>query len=368
MIRALALLAAIFAASAPVSALDLHWGQGDDDDAATHEDEPPRPVVSVVVEDLPSQRRSFPGVVIAVSDVDLGFQTLGRLSGRPVDVGDRVDAGDILAELTPDDLQDNVRAAEAAVETATVTLQTAQITATRTRDLAQRNVASTAQLEQAERGLKSAEARLREARSELARAQDAEEFARLTAPFDGVVSAVFENAGAVVDAGTPVLTLSDIDSREAVIDLPEVALSALPKGTEMTIWLESDPERRSTATVTRIDPMADAATRTRRLHLKIADEADFRLNALIRAQRAGQAGTLLSVPVTALSGDGEDVAVWVVSRSGDMATVSRRAVETGIRMSGYVEITSGLIPGEEVVIRGVNSLTDGQAVGRPVRP
>ncbi|MFV0409409.1 MAG: efflux RND transporter periplasmic adaptor subunit [Paracoccus sp. (in: a-proteobacteria)] len=358
-------LAALSVLALPAFAFDLPWSKDEAEAVLV----PPRPVVSVLMEDLPSERRAFPGVVVARSEVQLGFQTLGRLSSRPVDVGDRAQTGEVLAELTPDDLQDNVRAANAAVDTAEVTLETAQTTATRARDLARRNVASRAQLEQAERALKLAEAGLAQARSELARAEDAEGFARLVAPFDGVVSAVFENPGAVVGAGTPVLTLSDTNLREAVIDLPEAAVPGMPADVEAEIWLESDPGTRTTGRVSRLDPLADSATRTRRLYLTMDDAETFRLNALIRVRRAGQAGLVLILPRAALAGSEAEPAVWVVKRDGDKASVTLRKVSVGPDlMNATVEIEAGLEPGEEVVIRGVHSLQEGQPVGRRVAP
>lgn len=349
----------------PVSAFDLPWSGGD---KAKAPQMPPRPVVSMIVEDIPSERPSFPGVVVAGVEVDLGFSTLGRLSSRPGDVGDRVKTGDVLAELTPDDLQDNVRAARAALETAEVTLETARTTDARVRDLVKRKVAPQTQLEQAERSLKSAEAGLEQAKSELARAEDAEGFARLAAPFDGVISAVYANAGAVVDAGTPVLKLSDDVTSEAVIDLPESAVVGQPVGTEVTIWLESDPHTFSSGRVSRIDPLADTATRTRRLHLTLDDSSNFRLNALIRAQRADAPGAVLSIPQVAIAGSDQSPTVWVVTRDGETATVAERPVQIAATIGREAQIASGIEAGEEIVIRGVHSLTEGQAVGRRVEP
>ena len=216
----LAVAALCLALTGAAQAFDLPWQKAD----AQEVEGPPRPVVSVIVSDSDIKARSVPGVVTARNQVTLAFQTLGRLVQRNVDLGDDVALGDVLAELDPDDLADNVSAAAAAAETAEVQLSTAQATAERTRALVSRNVASTAQLEQAEQALASAEAAVEQTRSELIRARDAEGFAEMTAPFDGVISNVFANPGAVLNAGEPVLQLSAQESREAVIDLPEAAL------------------------------------------------------------------------------------------------------------------------------------------------
>ncbi|MDN3712473.1 hypothetical protein QWZ10_13225 [Paracoccus cavernae] len=143
---------------------------------------PPHPVVSIITGDQPPEARSVPGVVAARYEVDLGFQTLGRLVDRPVDIGDVVSAGQSLAALNPEDLQGNVDAARAALDAAEVQLRTARATADRTRELARRNVASVAVLEQAETALTAAEAAYEQAGSELVRARDARSFATINAP------------------------------------------------------------------------------------------------------------------------------------------------------------------------------------------
>ncbi|MFD1796679.1 efflux RND transporter periplasmic adaptor subunit [Paracoccus aurantiacus] len=363
--RLLGIAALTLCVSLPAAAIELPWTAKQEEAPEL----PPRPVVTAIASDLPSALRSFPGVVEAGTEVELGFQTLGRLSMRPVDVGDDVETGDLLAELTPDDLQDNVRAARSAVDAAEVTLETAQATAERTRDLAKRSVATRAQLEQAERGLKAAEAGLAQAQSELARAEDAEGFARLLAPFSGVISAVSETPGAVVSAGTPIVTLSDVNTREAVIDLPEAVLSAMPVGTDVDIWLESDDRTRSTGQIIRIEAVADAATRTRRVHMSMDNPDNFRLGSLIRAQRGGERDMLLALPDSAIAGTKEDPRIWIVSRQPDgSATVELRPVTIGLRVNGLAAVASGLKVGEEVVVRGVHSLKDGQAVGERVEP
>lgn len=349
----------------PAAALTLPWRRA----AAPAPLPPPRPVVTETVADMPAAQRSVPGVIVAATEAVLGFQTLGTIIEQGVDVADEVTAGQVLARLNPDDLQADVRAAEAALSAAEVQLSTAEATVERTRALNRRSVASTAQLEQAERALASAQAAQRQALSELARARDAAGFAELVAPFDGVISAVHLNAGSVVSAGEPVLTLASKDQREVVIDLTEAQLAGLEPGDAFTVAPETDPSRSLGATIDRIAPLADAATRTRRVYLALQDGRNLRLGALVRASRDYDSGGVLTVPPAALlRTDDGDTAVWVVERRGEQATVARRAVKTGEDIGGRIQITAGLAPGEEVVVRGVHSLIDGQPVGRSVAP
>ena len=330
---------------------------------------PPRPVASLIVNSNIMLQHPIPGVIAARNEVTLGFQTLGRMTARNVDIGDMVKQGEILATLDPEDLEGNVRAARAAVEAARADLLTAQAAAQRTRELAQRNVAPQAQLEQAEQALSAAEAAERQAQSQLVRALDTQGYAALRAPFDGVVSAIFANPGAVVSAGEPVLRVSSETGLEAVIDLPDATISSVAQGDVYDVWSESDPGQVLQANVTQIEPMADAATRTRRVHLALPDNARIRLGALIRARPRMDAASQVVVPGAAILQRDGAPHVWVVERKNDPAIVRLRPIMTaGPTDAAQVAVTDGLRPGDEIVIRGIHSLSEGQPVGRSVTP
>ncbi len=332
----------------------------------------PRPVVTEIVEDRGEAARWVPGIVQSRTQVTMAFQTLGRMVVRNAELGDRVRTGQVLAELATEDMAATTRAAQAAVDAAEVQLSTARTTLQRTEALAARNVASDAQLEQAQQAAAAAEAAAEQARSELVQAQDSENNATMIAPFSGVVSDVFEAPGAVVSAGAPILQLSAEDRREAVVDLPESAIVGLPSDATFTVWQRTDPDKQVTAVLDRIDPIADTATRTRRLYLTLPPDTPFRLGALVRA-RLGSAGEpVLTLPAAAIHvGDGRDI-VWRVIREGEAADAAGRVeavvVETSPALQDRVMVMSGLSEGDEVVIRGVHSLQDGQAVGRRVVP
>ncbi|MEE2861086.1 MAG: efflux RND transporter periplasmic adaptor subunit [Paracoccus sp. (in: a-proteobacteria)] len=365
--RHILLVVALAMAAGPAAALSLpDWLTGGAE--AQEPAGPPRPVVSVIVEDRSADERWIPGVVQARVQVQLGFQTLGRMIERPVDLGDQVARGQLLARLSTDDLAATTRAARAALDAAEVQARTARATLERTEALAARNVASDAQLEQAQQADSAATAAVEQARSELARAEDAQGLARMTAPFAGVISAVYESPGAVVGAGAPVLQLSAEDTPEVILDLPAQSLVGLQPGATFAVWHRNDPAAEVTAVLDRIDPIADSATRTRRLYLDLPADAPFRLGALVRARLGTADAPSLSLPAEALVPAGSGSAVWRVRRDGDAANVEKVSVEAAAPFRGRVSITSGLQAGDEVVIRGVRSLTPGQAVGRRLEP
>lgn len=363
--RPVLLLAMALLAAAPAGAFTLPFGPARADAPA-----PPRPVVTEIVAD--GERgpigRSIPGAITARTEVQMAFQTLGRMIERPVDIGDRVKEGDVLARLDPEDLAGATRAAQAALAAAEVNLTTAGNTAARARALSDRDVASTAQLEQADQALSAARSAVEQARARLESARNAEGFAEMTAPISGVVSAVRAAPGAVVAAGDPVLTLSSEDALEARIDLTEAELAGLAPGAEFLIWRDHDSANGIRGRVSRISPVADAATRTRRVHIDLPPGTGFRLGSLIRAGRVISREARLTVPAAALSDGPDGPSVWAVVREGEAASVLRQPIVTGARLGDRIEVMDGLAPGAEIVIRGVNSLTEGQPVGRRVRP
>ncbi|MTH65837.1 efflux RND transporter periplasmic adaptor subunit [Paracoccus shanxieyensis] len=354
-----AIVALLMTMPLPVAAFSWPW-------AKTTTPEPaPRPVASIIVTDDLPKGHSIPGVIRSDLEVSLAFQTLGRLSRRLVDTGDVVEKDQLLAALDPEDLQDEVRAAQAAADAAAVELSTAQATAGRTRALANRNVATTAQLEQAERGLAAATAAQQQAQSQLVRALDAEGDAEMRAPFSGVISDVNATPGAVVNAGDPIMQLSNQDDLKAVIDLPPAMLARLDPGDPFEIWSEHDPSVITLAHILRVEPVADAATRTRRVHLSLQRSGDFRLGALVRARPVLQSLDGVTVPASAvLTRDGKPH-VW---RVGQDRKVTLQPIQTATTIADTVAVASGLSPGDEIVIRGIHSLTEGQAVGESVTP
>ena len=330
---------------------------------------PPRPVASIILDDSPTQTHSLPGAIRARTEVALAFQTLGRMTTRQVDVGAVVTKGQLLATLDPQDLQAEVRAAQAAAGAALVDYETALATTERTRALVKRNVATMAQLEQAEQALASAQASRDQTQSELVRARGSEGYAEMRAPFDGVISAVEATPGAVVNAGQAVMQLSSQERLEAVIDLQPAMISRIRPGDEFEIWSENHPELISKARVSRIEPVADVATRTRRVRLELNRSDSFRLGALIRARPASGGLRQIAIPTAAvLLRDGKPN-VWVVQRQGDTAQVALHQIKIReLPIPDLVTVTEGLSPGEEIVIRGVHSLVDNQPVGASVTP
>ncbi len=324
---------------------------------------PPRPVVSEIVDTQLNSLRSFTGLVAAKSETTLGFTVAGLLVERRASVGDVVAAGDILALLDPSDLETSLRSATAGVRAAEADLKQAQDAERRVIELVTRGVATPVQQTDAETSRIAAEARVEQANATAARAADQRAAATLIAANDGVVTAELAEPGSTLSAGQPVMTLATTAGREVRIDVTEAELAGLSPGAGFSVTLAVDPGVTARATLTVIAPIAARQTRTRQVRLTLIDPPQgFRLGALVSATPEGGAQAL-TIPDTALL-SGDAPAVWVVSRPDGRAT--RTPVTTGLHRGGRIVIVSGLSVGQEVVTRGINTLTEGQIVGRQV--
>ncbi|MEX2697433.1 efflux RND transporter periplasmic adaptor subunit [Rhizobium mongolense] len=345
---------------------------GCDQNSVAGEETAPRPVKVVMAAAEQDKAASSPGVVRARIETDLAFRTLGRMVSRKVDVGDLVHKGDVLAEIDPLSLQLAVTSAEAELRNAQAQLENAATTETRKRRLVQSNAASIADHDLAEQQLKSATANVAKATASLAKAREQLGYAELRAEFDGVVTATSAEMGQTVSAGQPVLKLARLEQRDVVVDVPEAQFSRVRLDDRFNVALQLDSRIQATGVVREIAPQADPNTRTYRLKIGIDQAPDiFRLGAVVTATPlVGERKQAITLPLSAIRHEGGISQVWVVDRS--TATVAPRAVELEGPASAprSVLVHAGLRAGEEIVIAGVDELTDGQKVqlGQEPRP
>jgi RND family efflux transporter MFP subunit len=332
----------------------------------------PRPVLSLVTALETPPGSDFAGTIEPRYSTDLGFQVLGRMTSRSVEVGDTVSQGDLIAALDPAKYQFAVRAAEASLSAAEAQLTNARASEKRAMALVKSGVTAKAALESAEQTRKSAEASVRSARAELEKAREHLDHTKLIATFDGVVTATDIDIGDVVTAGETVLTLARLDVRDAVVDIPEDLVSGFRSRT-FEIRLQAFDTPPVMARIREIAPRATSATRTQRIRMTLEDPPPtFRLGALITAKPAGVENKALNLPATALLEEGGKTFVWIVnSGTGSetdtgtgigIGTVHRTEVAVERNTGSGFKVKSGLEAGVRIVTAGVHSLTDGQEV------
>ena len=187
----------------------------------------------------------------------------------------------------------------------------------------------------------------------------------IRAPFSGWVSLRNISAGAVVNQGTEIATISDISTIKLDFTVPETVLAALREGQPIEARSAAYGDRIFRGTIATIDPVLDPVSRAVRVRALIRNPD--------RALRPGMAMTVavsaaersgLSVPEIAVVGEGDARFVFVL---GEGNRVRRTGVRTGVRQNGRVEILQGLQPGARVVTEGVVKVSDNMVVRLPGR-
>ncbi len=320
-----------------------------------------RPALTTVATLQTNRVLGFAGTVEPRYRASLGFQVLGRIITREVNVGDIVAKGRQLASIDPTALSFAVRVAQADLSNAQAQLVNADATEARQRILVQQNTSTSAQYELAQQARESAAAGVTRAQANLAKAQEQLGYAQLRAEFDGVVISTDAEVGQVVSPGQTVITIARPDVREAVVDVSEDVDGALQSSAPFDVTLQIDPTQTTTGRVREIGSQADLTTRTRRVRITLDNPPDaFRLGSIVTATLTTTIEPQIQIPASAILERDHRTMVWTVDPATGAAGL--REVTVASRAGSTVWISGGLVPGAQVVIAGVNSLSSGQIV------
>jgi RND family efflux transporter MFP subunit len=305
-------------------------------------------------------KREFVGVVRARHETDLGFRVAGKIVTRIVNVGDRVEAGDVVARLDPEDLKLQVQSAEAELAAATSNLAQTSSDYERYSTLKSRGWASVADFDRKKAAGDEAQGRLERARRSLDLARNQLGYADLKADADGVITATLAEPGQVVAIGQAVARLAHRGEKEAVVALPETWL-AEARTSRATVRLWAARDRSFDAHLRELSPQADPATRTyaARFTMENADDTvAFGMTATVTLTQAADA-KVARVPLAAVLNLGTGPAVYLVDASGALV---RRPVTVSSFTEDAALVTSGIGDGDKVVTLGVQKLEAGLKV------
>ncbi len=306
------------------------------------------------------------GTVVPRIESTLGFRVSGKIVHRSVDTGMVVKPGDLIAQLDPADYRlavDNARAALASAEADHVRAR-----ADHERYQALRGGAAfTPQtLEQRQSLAATTLARVDQARSQLASAENNLAYTELRADTEGVVTAVQAEVGQVVSQGQAVVKLARTDELEILVGVPEHRLKVVRSAAAAGFELWSDPGHRHAAKLRELSPSADPATRTYPARFSIVEPPEFiglGMTATLSFERP-DAQPVAEVPLSAIFQRGTQPAVWVVDKA--TGAVELRAVTVARWRNDTAAIASGVKDGELIAVAGVHKLEAGQKV-RPVQ-
>ena len=301
------------------------------------------------------------GRIEAQDEAALGFRIAGRLMERPVNVGDRVQPGQIIARLEPQNEMNALRSAQA-------NLAAVQAKLTQTRNHFERQETLLAQgwttralFDEAQKARDTAQAQVDSAEAQLKAAHDLVSFTELKADAPGVVTATGAEAGEVVQAGQMIVKLARQGGRDAVFDVPAQVLRSAPSDPVIAVHLADDPTIMARGRVREVAPQADPVTRTFEVRIGLIDPpGGMRLGATVTGRLTMDAAPVIEIPASALTRVDRQPAVWVVDPVGK--TVSLRNVDVLRFDPTKVAVSQGLDIGEIVVTAGVQALHPGQKV------
>ncbi len=340
---------------------------------------------------------SIAGQFIPYQNVELHAKVAGYIKNIYVDIGDRVHTGQVLAVLEIPELVAEVDEAKAAVHHAEEEIQRAHSDVARAEadnvalhanavrlvntdkarpgliaqqeldDATAKDRASQAQVEAAKSALAAAQQQLEVARANQQHYAALFDYAKITAPYDGVVTWRFSDTGSLVQAGTsntsglPVVTVAQINVLRLRIPVPESLASKVRIGDSADVHVQATGEH-FTGKVTRFTDSLDMSTRTMQVeidvpnptyHLQPGMYADVTLSANSRPNA-------LTVPIQAIQrGENNKTTVLVVDPQNH---VQSRPVEVGVESSNNVEILAGLSEGEKVIVGNLGSYQPGEVV------
>jgi membrane fusion protein, multidrug efflux system len=293
----------------------------------------------------------------------LSFRVGGKLQSRPVNLGDAVKAGQVLAQLDAQDFRLGQDAARAGLAAAQTNLDQSTADFKRFKELRDQGFIGAAELERRETAMKTARAQLDQAKAQATVQGNQAAYAALVADAAGVVTSVEAEPGQVVASGTPVVRLAHDGPRDAVFSIPEDRVGALRQllgkagGVTLLPWSGGEPVK---ATVREVAAAADPTTRTFLVKADVGN-APVRLGQTATVKIEGQSvAGVIRLPLTAVAEAKGQTVVWLLDRNA--MTVRTQPVAVAGADGNSVVIGQGIKTGDEVVVAGVHALTPGQKV------
>lgn len=312
-----------------------------------HPTQPELPAVAVKVQAAKLQPHTATEEVVGTVRSKLRAMVEAKVSGRVLEYtatpGAMVKAGDLLARLDVQEIQAKVDQARAMLDQAT-----------RDFDRQKQLIASNATTRQ---DYDAADARVKVATAAVSEAETMLGYARVTAPFDGVVTRKLADVGDLAMPGKPLLEIEAPTALRFEADLPEAILDRVKMGAKMQVKIASVSGPLE-AVVSEIAPVADPVSRTFQVKLDLPQADGLRTGQFGRVSVPVAEAKLLLVPKSAVMKRGQMEMVFV-AKDGK---ASLRLIKTGKSLDGQVEILSGLEEGEQVVISDVAKISDAQPV------
>ena len=307
----------------------------------------------------------LPGRLEAFIRAPIYARVPGYLKSWKYDIGAKVKAGDVLAEIDTPDLDQQLAQARADLNVAEANSKLAQITAQRWQSLADTDAVAKQDVDQRTFTWNASIAQVRAAQANLDRLLAEEGFKRLIAPFDGIVTARDTDIGALINVGAAggaeLFVVSETSKLRVYVNVPQNYVPSVPAGTQATIHVPEHPEKSYSGTVEASAQAVVPSTGTTLMQLIVDNAAGEMMPgdyASIRLQIPAHT-QLLSLPSSAVIFDASGLSVATVDSDNH---VRLKPVTIGRDLGAVIEIATGLSPQDRVIQNPPDGISTGAAV------
>jgi RND family efflux transporter MFP subunit len=312
-----------------------------------------------------AQEIVLPGNTQAFTDTPIYARTNGYLKRWYVDIGSHVRKGQLLAEIETPELDQQLQQAEADLKSAEANMQLAQTTSVRWQSLLEKHAVSKQETDQMVSDYAARQANYAASQANVRRLKELQGYERVTAPFDGTITARNTDIGALIGTGsgtTPheLFHLAAVGRLRIYVSVPEVYADSVRDGAKVSITQDADPKTIITGTISRNSNAIDQTSRTLNVQVEVDNSNGLLLpGAYVFVHfKLPAASHTVTIPSNALLFRAEGLRVGVV-RDG---VVHLAPITIGHDFGASVEVTSGLTANDTIVLDPSDSLTSGTKV------
>lgn len=306
---------------------------------------------------------TLPGTSTPKREAVLYSRSTGFVRENLVDIGDRVEVGQLLATIDAPETAEEIRLAKARLAEARANVGLYESTSARVSSLAKGGAASQQEADDALTQANSASALVATRRADLQRLQALRDYQQIVAPFAGVITRRLVDPGALVGpasaGGVAMFEIADVATLRVVVDVPDSYANDVGLGVEAEVYAPRDPARTVAGTVTRTSGVLAQASRTLRVEVDVTAGDVVLPGAFVYVRlRIPRASPPPVIPASAL----------VVRKEGTLVarivddTVTMVPVVLGRDFGREIEVVDGVAPGDVVVVQPSDTLETGEVV------
>jgi RND family efflux transporter MFP subunit len=309
---------------------------------------------------------TLPGTLQGINEATLYARSNGYILRWTKDIGSSVRQGELLAEITAPEIDQELSQAVAAQQQAASSEALAKSTAERWKSLREKDAVTQQDLDERQSGYLQAQANLASAKANSARLRNLQGFNKVLAPFDGVVTSRNIDVGDLVDAGNggvgkALFTIAQIDPLRLYVFVPQVYAGQVKVGDVVTVHLAEHQGEEYQGRIARTARAIDSATRTMQVEIRVPNPQEALIaGAYVQVNLPiKQDGTALLVPTNVLLFRPDGPRVATVDAQG---RVRLSAVKLGTDFGSTVAVMSGLLADDRIILNPADSLADGDVV------